>query len=118
MPSANVINPTAYWAFQCLVKTPGLTQAELGRAHSPTDPRKIGRRMIECERFGLAIRGEKRGCSVSGKTSVTWWPVVKKLPDYTREEALEVTGFKTLRELVMNWQDLRDEVLPQTHRGK
>jgi hypothetical protein len=62
------------WAAACVKLSPGKTQRELGRSYCPTDPRKIGRRLVECERLGLVRRGEARVCAVSGRRAQTWWP--------------------------------------------
>jgi hypothetical protein len=62
------------WAVRCVAETPGLTQRELGAKHCPDDPRRIGRRLAECDRLGLLVRGPARKCSVSGKRAETWWP--------------------------------------------
>jgi hypothetical protein len=63
------------WAAACVRQSPGLTQRELGALYCPTDPRKIGRRLAECERLGMVRRGVARVCSVSGRRAETWWPI-------------------------------------------
>lgn len=62
------------WAQACVQESPGLTQRELGAKYCPTDPRKIGRRLNECELLKLVKRGEPRKCSISGRTAETWYP--------------------------------------------
>lgn len=62
------------WTSDCVSLTPGLTQRELGSTYCPDDPRKIGRRLSECERLGLLHRGPARVCSISGRRAETWWP--------------------------------------------
>jgi hypothetical protein len=64
------------WTGDCVRKSPGLTARELAQIYCPTDPRKLGRRLAECERLGLVRRGEARACSVSGRHAETWLPVV------------------------------------------
>lgn len=62
------------WTVRCVTETPGRTQRELGARYCPDDPRRIGRRLAECERLGLLRRGAVRKCSVSGRNAETWWP--------------------------------------------
>lgn len=63
------------WTVQCVRETPGLTAGELGQRWCATDPRKIGRRLHECEEMGWLRRGPSRNCSKSGRSCETWWPV-------------------------------------------
>lgn len=63
------------WAVECVRKSPGLTQAELAVLYCATDPRKIGRRLSECEKMGVLRRGPVRACSQTGRSATTWWPV-------------------------------------------
>ena len=62
------------WTVACVRSAPGLTQRELGAKFCPTDPRKIGRRLNECEKAGLVRRGPPRTCTVSGRQAETWFP--------------------------------------------
>jgi hypothetical protein len=62
------------WAAACVAEAPGLTQRELGVRFCPDDLRRIGRRLNECAGLGLVRRGEKRPCSISGRSAETWWP--------------------------------------------
>lgn len=62
------------WAASCVRKMPGKTQRELAARYCKDDPRKIGRRLSECERLCLVRRGEARKCRVSGRMAETWWP--------------------------------------------
>ena len=64
-----------WWAVQCVEASPGPTQRELGARYCKDDPRRIGRRLCECERKGLLRRGVSRRCTVSGRQAETWWPV-------------------------------------------
>lgn len=70
-----VIGERQAFAAECVRNVPGLTQGELDTAYPCSDPRRIGRRLNECERLGLVRRGESRKCKVSGKVCQTWWPV-------------------------------------------
>lgn len=63
------------WAADCVAESPGCTQRELGMRYCSTDPRKIGRRLNECDRRGMVRRGPKRACKVSGRQAETWWPI-------------------------------------------
>lgn len=62
------------WAADCVRKSPGLTQRELGDQYCPSDLRKIGRRLAECEKKGLVRRGPARKCSITGRSAETWYP--------------------------------------------
>ena len=62
------------WTVACVQAAPGLTQRELGAKFCPTDPRRIGRRLNECEKAGLVRRGPARTCTVSGRQAETWFP--------------------------------------------
>ena len=53
---------------------PGATSAEIARGHFPTMI-KARRRLPDLERAGLVKRGEPRKCNVTGRLSLTWWPV-------------------------------------------
>lgn len=53
---------------------PGLTSYELAR-HCRLDRFQLARRLPEVERTKLIRRGEKRVCSVTGMSAMTWWPV-------------------------------------------
>lgn len=66
------------WAADCVKRSPGLTQRELGRKYCADDLRRIGRRLAECERIGLVRRGDSRPCSISNKKADTWWPPLPK----------------------------------------
>lgn len=68
------VNRLQTWAAMCVRERPGLTSAELAREYCPLDPRRIGRRLAECERFGMVRRGEARKCTVSGRNAATWYP--------------------------------------------
>lgn len=68
------INALRAWAAECVRVAPGKTQRELGAEFCPDDPRRIGRRLNECEEIGLVRRGPARKCSISGKRAATWWP--------------------------------------------
>lgn len=63
------------WAVQCVTERPGLTAAELAVIFCATDPRKIGRRLVECVRKELIKTGEPRKCSVTGRRAQTWLPI-------------------------------------------
>lgn len=62
------------WAAECVERSPGLTQRELGVKYCPDDLRRIGRRLNECEKLGLVRRGQTRACSISKRRADTWWP--------------------------------------------
>jgi len=62
------------WTADCIRQTPGLTARELAQRYCPTDPRKIGRRLNECEDLGMIVRGVVRVCRVSGRRATTWMP--------------------------------------------
>lgn len=62
------------WAAKCVRETPGMTQMELGRRHSPDDLRRIGRRLNECVTLGLVTEGLPRKCSESHKRAKTYYP--------------------------------------------
>lgn len=63
------------WAVECVTATPGKTAMELARLHCPMDPRRIGRRLNECEALGTLRRGAKRPCDITKRQAETWWPV-------------------------------------------
>ena len=65
------------WAQSCVQEAPGLTQRELGAKFCATDPRRIGRRLNECELLGLVKRGVARKCSISGRMADTWYPTTE-----------------------------------------
>lgn len=67
------------WAAECVTRTPGLTQRELGDSHCPDDLRRIGRRLSECYRMGMVSLGRRRKCSITGKTAQTYWPSTDKV---------------------------------------
>lgn len=71
---AGIVSELCEWAARCVRQSPGKTQRELGAIYCPTDPRRIGRRLAECEALGVVRRGEPRPCSVSGRRAETWWP--------------------------------------------
>ena len=62
------------WAAECVKKSPGKTAMELAQLYCITDPRKIGRRLGECEKLGLVKRGEARECSITRRMAATWQP--------------------------------------------
>lgn len=61
------------WAASCVRESPGLTAMELARKYCPLDPRRIGRRLRECERLGTIRPGMARRCSITNKAALTWW---------------------------------------------
>ena len=62
------------WALRCVQLTPGLTGRELADRWSPTDERRIGRRLAGLEERKLVTRGLPRRCAITGRSSSTWWP--------------------------------------------
>ncbi len=73
------LNRLRAWAVSCVLATPGLTARELSERHCPGDPKRIDRRLGECERLGTVRRGEPRACTVGGRRAATWWPITPKL---------------------------------------
>ena len=69
---ADAVASVQRWAARCVKKSPGKTSRELAELYCPTDPRKIGRRLAECEKLGTVVRGKVRKCKVSGKKAATW----------------------------------------------
>ncbi len=67
------------WAASCVRINPGFTARELAEKYCPTDPRKIGRRLIECVKLGMIETGPLRKCRVSGRTVTTWNPKAEEL---------------------------------------
>lgn len=65
------------WAAECVAKSPGKTARELAAIYCPQDPKRIDRRLGECEKLGMVRRGEVRKCNRSGRSAATWWPVAK-----------------------------------------
>lgn len=49
------------------------TDLEVSRHAGHSDPNYFRPRRNELVKLGLIIECEKRQCSVSGKTSLTWW---------------------------------------------
>lgn len=53
---------------------PGRTMQELAEA-TGYDRYMLGRRVSECETAGAVCRGQKRKCTVTGRSAEPWWPV-------------------------------------------
>lgn len=62
----------------CLRKYFGCTSSELAQ-HFSLDRFMVARRLPDLEKLGLAYKGNKRICAVSGSLCVTWYP--KDLPE-------------------------------------
>jgi len=59
-------------AVEAVANHPGLTATELSRAVGISDPRVLNRRLGECEKLGVVVRGPVRVCSVTGRSAATW----------------------------------------------
>lgn len=59
---------------------PGNTMQELAEltGHSRY---MLGRRVSECETAGAVRRGQKRKCTVTGRSAEPWWPVEADIVD-------------------------------------
>lgn len=62
------------WAARCVRESPGKTVSELAQIYCPDDPRRINRRLTECDRAGTVVRGEPRRCGVTGRRAAVWYP--------------------------------------------
>ena len=62
------------WAAECVRQRPGLTARELAAVYCPDDPKRIDRRLGECEKLRTVRRGDPRTCSRSGRRAATWYP--------------------------------------------
>jgi hypothetical protein len=60
------------WCVQCVRERPNLTAMELAQIFCPKDPRRIGRRLGECDELGKLRRGQSRSCTITGRLAATW----------------------------------------------
>ena len=60
-------------AVECVASMGGATARELGARFSPSAPKKLAPRLVECRALGLLVNGAVRRCRVTGQPALTWY---------------------------------------------